>query len=394
MAEQNVTAIGDRATQIAAEITDVFLQAVTHRFRLVPPDARCSHFLCFRDQSLFVVNSLANRVPDSLLAIGALLSQTANQWSTLVPFDRCLKMSRKKLQRNTIIGFIASVILAVVKLLTGLLGRSSALVADAVESFADTLGSMLVWQALRLAAKPADEDHPYGYGKAEAVAALAVGGMLVVAALFIVVKAFQEIMIPHPPPAPWTLYVLVAVIIVKETLFRVVIRVADEFESDAAKADAWHHRSDAITSAAALVGVSIAVWGPTYFGIQGLVMADEAAAILASGVILITAARLIRPALHELLDATSHELAGRITSIAETVNGVRRVEKVLVRKSGAGYHLDMHLHVDPDLTIRVAHALAGKVKATLKSEITNLRTVLIHVEPFEPTGTSSEFLHH
>lgn len=303
-------------------------------------------------------------------------------------------MSRKTLQRNTIIGFVASLILAVVKLLAGLAGRSSALVADAVESFADTIGSMLVWQALRVAEKPADDDHPYGYGKAEAIAALAVGGMLVVAALYIVVKAFHEIVVPHQPPAPWTLFVLIGVIVVKETLFRVVIRFADEFESDAAKADAWHHRSDAITSAAALMGVSVAVWGPPIFGIQGLVMADEAAAILASGVILITAARLIRPSLQELLDAASHELAGRISLIAETVDGVRRVEKVLVRKSGSGFHLDMHLHVDPDLSIRVAHALAGKVKATLKAEITNLRTVLIHVEPCEPSGSPSKSLDH
>lgn len=292
-------------------------------------------------------------------------------------------MSLAKLQRNTILGFFASLILAIVKLVAGLVGRSSALVADAVESFADTIGSMFVWQALRVASKPADKDHPYGYGKAEAVASLAVGGLLVVAALFIVSEALHEIMIPHQPPAPWTLIVLIVVVAVKEILFRVVMKGADEFASDAAKADAWHHRSDAITSAAALVGVSIAILGPTVFGLPGLVVADEVAAILASGVILITAGHLIRPSLQELLDATSHELAGRIVAVAEKVDGVRMVEKVLVRKSGAGFHLDMHLHVDPDLTIRVAHALAGKVKATLRAEIPNLRGVLIHVEPFE-----------
>ena len=165
-------------------------------------------------------------------------------------------MSRQKLQKNTIIGFVASLLLSIVKLAAGVLGRSSALVADAVESFADTLGSMLVWQALRVASKPADEDHPYGYGKAEALASLGVGAMLVVAAFYIVVKAFHEIVIPHQPPEPWTLMVLVAIIAVKELLFRVVMKGANEYESDAARADAWHHRSDAITSAAALIGVS------------------------------------------------------------------------------------------------------------------------------------------
>lgn len=297
-------------------------------------------------------------------------------------------MSRQKLQTNTVIGFIASLLLSIVKLAAGVLGRSSALVADAVESFADTLGSMLVWQALRVASKPADEDHPYGYGKAEALASLGVGVMLVAAAFYIVVKAFHEIVVPHQPPEPWTLIVLVAIIAVKERLFRFVMKGANEYESDAARADAWHHRSDAITSSAALIGVTIAVWGPRLTGINGLVMADEAAAILASGVILITARHLIRPALSELLDATSHELAAQVISVAEKVDGVRLIEKVLVRKSGAGFHLDMHVQVDPDLSIRAAHSLGGKVKSTLRTKLPGLVTALIHVEPFEQNRSS------
>lgn len=292
-------------------------------------------------------------------------------------------MSRQQLQKNTIIGFVASLLLSIVKLAAGVLGKSSALVADAVESFADTLGSMLVWQALRVASKPADDDHPYGYGKAEALASLGVGMMLVVAAFYIVAKALHEIVIPHQPPSPWTLIVLVAIIGVKELLFRVVMKGANEYESDAARADAWHHRSDAITSTAALIGVSIAVWGPQLTGINGLVIADEAAAILASGVILITARHLIRPALRELLDATSHELAAKVIAVAEKVDGVCLIEKVLVRKSGSGFHLDMHVQVAPDLSIRAAHSLGGKVKATLRKELPGLMTALIHVEPFE-----------
>ena len=292
-------------------------------------------------------------------------------------------MSAAPLQRNTIVGLIASVALAGVKLAAGIWGRSSALIADAVESLADTVGSVLVWQALRVAAKPADRNHPYGYGKAEAVAALAVGGILVVAAVYIVIEAFHEIVTPHEAPAPWTLVVLLAVVAVKEILFRFVMKGADEFDSDAARADALHHRSDAITSAAAMIGVSIAVWGPEAFGIPGLVLADEAAAILASGVILITAIRLIRPSLSELLDAVAHDMVEKVASVASTIDGVRDVEKVFVRKSGSGYQVDMHLHVDPELTIRVAHALAGKVKATLLSELPNVAGVLIHVEPAE-----------
>lgn len=297
-------------------------------------------------------------------------------------------MSTSHLLRNTLMGLVASMLLAAIKLAAGVLGRSSALVADAVESLADTLGSILVWQALRVAAKPPDPRHPYGYGRAEALASLMVGLLLVAAALYIVVKAFYEIVVPHQPPAPWTLAVLATVVAVKEVLFRWVMRGASRFDSDAARADAWHHRSDAITSAAAFVGVTIAVWGPQWTGIQALVLADEAAAILASGIILITAIGMIRPALFELLDATSEEMAVDVRRIASAIEGVIEVEKVFVRKSGSGYHVDMHLHVDPESSIRVAHDLGGKVKAILKTELPKIVGVLIHIEPADTPDDS------
>lgn len=292
-------------------------------------------------------------------------------------------MTSNPLQRNTLIGLVASVVLSITKLLAGVFGRSTALVADAVESLADVIGSIFVWQALRVADRPPDDQHPYGYGKAEALSSIGVGLLLIGAAIFIVIKSFHEIVVPHAAPESWTLIVLLGVIVVKEVLFRLIIRGADELQSDAARADAWHHRSDAITSAAALIGVSVAVWGPGLFGIPNLVLADEAAAILASGVIIITAMRLIKPALRELLDAVSPDMVKSVTTIAQSIDGVKHVEKVWVRKSGMNYHVDMHLHVNPDLTIRVAHALSGKVKSILKAEIPNLRHVLIHIEPSE-----------
>lgn len=297
-------------------------------------------------------------------------------------------MPNSHLLLNTLLGLIASLFLAAIKLGAGVFGRSSALIADGVESLADTAGSILVWHALRVSARPPDQNHPYGYGKAEAVAAMAVGGMLVVAALYILAKAFYEILVPHEAPAAWTLVVLPIVVVIKETLFRVVLKGADQHNSDAARADAWHHRADAITSTAAFIGISIAVWGPGLTGIDALVMADEAAAILASGIILITAVGLIRPAVYELLDATSEEVVMEVERIASQVAGVELVEKVFVRKSGAGYHVDMHLHVDPELTVGVAHALAGKVKSVLSDEFPNLMGVLIHVEPAEESITA------
>ena len=299
-------------------------------------------------------------------------------------------MSQSTLQRNTVIGFFASIGLSLTKLAAGVWGQSSALIADAVESLADTVGSVLVWQALRVASQPPDQKHPYGYGKAEALASLGVGVLLVGAAIFIVVKSVHEILIPHEPPAAWTLLVLIGVVITKEVLFRFVMQGADQFDSDAARADAWHHRSDAITSIAALIGVTVAIWGPRWFGIPGLVFADEVAAILASGVILMSAWMLIRPALDELLDAVAHEMVEKVRAVASGVDGVREVEKVFVRKSGSGYHVDMHLHVDPEVSVRVAHALSGKVKAILKAEIPRLTSVLIHVEPQESSPHSTD----
>ena len=292
-------------------------------------------------------------------------------------------MSTAQLKRNTLVALLVSVLLAAGKLLAGIIGHSSALVADGVESLADTFGSIAIWQGFRVASRRPDADHPYGYGRAETLAALSVGALLVAAGMVIVIKAFQELLTPHDAPAAWTLIVLIGVIVAKELLFRFVLRGAEMFESDAARADAWHHRSDAITSTAAFIGVSIAIWGPGQFNAPKLVLADEAAAILASGIILFTAVRLVRPSLRELLDATSPELAEKIRATASEVEGVALVEKVHVRKSGRGYLADMHVHVAPEMPVREGHALSGKVKAVVRQRHPVVCHVLIHIEPDE-----------
>jgi cation diffusion facilitator family transporter len=289
----------------------------------------------------------------------------------------------RTLERNTLVGLVASIGLAVVKGVAGLLGHSSALVADAVESLADAIGSIVVWQGLRVARREPDSEHPYGYGKAEALAALSVGVLLIAAAVVIVAKATSEMVVAHSAPASWTLAVLVAVIVVKEGLFRFLLGGAELHDSDAARADAWHHRSDAITSAAAVVGVAIAIWGPAWTGVPKLVLADEVAALVASGIILVTAWRLVRPSLRELLDGSVHERIDEVRAVASSIDGVRLVEKLYVRKSGAAYHVDLHLHVDPSMSVHDAHALAGKVKAAIRARVPGVRHVLIHVEPAE-----------
>jgi cation diffusion facilitator family transporter len=282
--------------------------------------------------------------------------------------------------RLSIIGMFVNIALATVKLIAGLLGHSYALVADAVESMADIFGSVVVWGGLRIGAIPPDENHPYGHGKAEALAALIVAAMLIAAGLGIAVAAVREIITPHHAPAAFTLWVLVGVVVIKETLFRLGRRVHDESGSTAVLADAWHHRSDAITSLAAGIGISVAlIGGPAY------APADDVAALFASFIILFNALRLLRGPLHELLDVEQPELIEQARQIAAGISGVHAVEKTFARKSGAHYWVDMHVQVNPQMNVAEAHEIAHRVKDAIRAEMPRVRDVLIHIEPYQLT---------
>jgi len=289
-------------------------------------------------------------------------------------------MNHTRLQRSvraTALGLSTNVTLAVAKLLAGLFGNSYALIADAVESMADTISSVIVWRGVVIAEKPADKEHPYGHGKAEAIAAAAVSVMLLVAALLICEQSAKEIMAPRHAPAAYTLFVLLGVVFIKEGLFRFTGRVADEIESSAVRADAWHHRSDAITSAAAALGISIALVGG-----EGYESADDWAAIFAALIIAVNGLRLLRPALDELMDAAPKEdIVGLARTIALQVKGVRGVEKCFARKMGHEYWLDMHIEVDGDLTVAVAHELSHTVKDAIRARLPRVLDMAIHIEP-------------
>jgi cation diffusion facilitator family transporter len=279
--------------------------------------------------------------------------------------------------KTSVMGLVTNAGLATIKLLAGILGNSYALIADAVESMADIFASVVVWSGLRIASMPADKEHPYGHGKAEPLAAFIVALMLFAAGAGIAVQAVREILLPdHMPPASFTLIVLFVVITVKEGFFRMVHRVGMAMGSSAVKTDAWHHRSDAITSAAAAVGIGIAlVGGPKYAA------ADDWAALAASTVILYNAYRLIQPPLHELMDRVPMEIIDRVRSVAVNAPGVAGVEKIFARKSGMSYYVDMHMEVDPDISVRRAHALAHEVKALIRAAVPTVQDVLIHIEP-------------
>jgi cation diffusion facilitator family transporter len=277
-------------------------------------------------------------------------------------------------------GLLVNTGLALVKLVAGVVGHSYALIADAIESFADIFASLVVWRGLRVASRGADDRYPFGYGRAEPLAAAIVGALMMVAALGIAVQAVREVVTPHHAPASFTLAILVLVVAAKETLFRTVLRTAQATGSAAVGADAWHHRSDAITSAAAFVGISVALLGGP--GWEG---ADDVAALFAAGVILVNASRILRPAAAELMDrAPAADLLEAVTTAAQGVAGVRRTEKLRVRKVGTTYQVDLHVQADPVLSLRDAHVLSGMVKGAIRRAVPSVSDVLVHMEPFTP----------
>ena len=265
------------------------------------------------------------------------------------------------------------------KFAAGILGHSHALTADAVESTADIFSSVIVWRGLIVAAEPADPDHPYGHGKAEPLAAASVAIMLLLAALGIMARSAQGLLdLEHRErPRAFTLCVLIAVIAVKEFLFRFVSREAGSLESIALRSDAWHHRSDAITSLAAGLGIALAL-----FGGPRLAFADDAAAIVAGAIIAWNGWRLLRPALNELMDAApGSALISAIRTAAGAVPGVNAVEKCIVRKMGFQYFVDMHVEVDPRITVQQGHHIAHNVKNKVRSAVPSVCDVLVHIEP-------------
>lgn len=280
--------------------------------------------------------------------------------------------------RAAITGLLVNLVLVVVKLVSGVVGSSYVLVADAIESSTDVFGSLIVWWGLRITTRPADDDYPYGYGRAETLAAAVVSLMLLGSALSIAAAAVREIVTPHHAPAPFTLAVLVAVVAVKAVWSRRVSRVGHETRSMALRADAWHHRSDALTSAAAFLGIGVALWGG-----DGWEQADDWAALVAAAIIAVNGVLLLRPAVGDLMDRTPEGLPlGAITVAAEGVEGVLASEKLRVRRLGAEYYLDLHVQADPAMPLHAAHVLSGKVKGAIRAAVPGVAGVLIHMEPF------------
>jgi cation diffusion facilitator family transporter len=284
-------------------------------------------------------------------------------------------------RRMAMVGLVTSSLLAIGKLVAGIAGHSFALVADAVESLVDVAGSALVWSAMWYGGRPADAEHPFGHGKAEALAGLVVAMLVIAAGGWVALEAIAQIRTPHTAPAPFTLAVLVVVVVLKEALARAADRAARAAGgSSAGAADAWHHRSDAITSAFAFVGIAVALaggpaWAP----------ADDVAALLASGVIVFNGFRIAREPWHEILDRDCPDVAAEAARIARSIPGVLAIERCDARRSGRGHRVVMHLEVDGAMTVEASHRITGMAKTAIRLERPEIDTVLIHVEPHRQT---------
>jgi cation diffusion facilitator family transporter len=279
--------------------------------------------------------------------------------------------------RIALLGLVINVALASVKIVAGVVGHAYVLIADGIESALDVGGSIIIWGGLTVAARPPDRTHPYGHGKAEPIAALVVALCVLAAAIGLAIESVREILTPHHGPAPFTLGILVVVIVIKEILFRYVNRIGEDLESTAVQTDAWHHRSDALTSAAAFIGISVALVGGERWQ-----SADDWAALFACAVIAANGIRLARPAFYEIMDtAPSGKIVRSIRAVASSVPGVVEVEKCYARKMGLDYYVDLHVGVDGNISVHEGHEIAHRVKATIQQSDSRIADVLVHIEP-------------
>lgn len=281
--------------------------------------------------------------------------------------------------KTTYFSIAGNTILAAIKGLAGFFGNSYALLADAIESITDIFSSLLVLFGLKYANRPADKNHPYGHGRAEPLITFLVVGFLITSATIIAYESIKNIGTPHELPKAWTLLILIPLITWKEISFRLVMKKAKETNSTSLRADAWHHRSDAITSIAALIGISVAL----YFG-KGYETADDWAALFASGFILYNSYKIFRPALGEIMDEHLYDdLVADIRKVSLRVDGIVTTEKCFIRKTGMKYHVDLHAIVGANITVKQGHEIAHQLKDTLRNDIPQLGHVLIHIEPNE-----------
>lgn len=291
----------------------------------------------------------------------------------------------KQVIRAACIGLLLNIFLGAVKLIAGIMTGSFALVSDAVNSLGDVLTTIAVLLANVFAQKPPDSKHPYGHTKAEAVAGVNVSLVVLLSAIWLGVEAVRRIPDTHAVPPLWTLFIAAGNVLVKEGLYRYKSRVARQTNSSSMMANAWDHRADAFSALAVLLGLLVVNLGGTAF-----MWADEVAALLVVIAISYSAVKLFRDSASELMDAQADpELIARIRAVALQTPGVLGVETLWVRKSGLEYFVDMHVEVNPAISIREGHRISHSVRDLLLDGFAAVRDVLVHIEPHENVSDSS-----
>jgi cation diffusion facilitator family transporter len=280
-------------------------------------------------------------------------------------------------QRVAAAGMAVSGALALVKIITGWLGQSTSVVADGLESAGDVFASGLVLLGLTVAAKPADSDHPYGHGRAETLSGLAVGLILIAAGIGIAFHSLQKVADVHAPPATYVIWPLIGSIAVKSVLSAAKFHYGRKIQSAALVADAWNDYVDILSGSAALVAVGLTLYDPRRF-----LAADHYGGFAVGLIVIFTGLRVTRDTGLQLMDTMpDRERMDAIRRVALRVPGVRGVEKCYARKTGFKYHVDLHLEVDPEITVRASHDIATNVRIKIKETLDWVADVLVHVEP-------------
>lgn len=288
-----------------------------------------------------------------------------------------LNESYRTARRVTIAGIAVSAILACSNIVIGFLTHSTSVVATGFEFAGDVFASGIVLIGMGVAARPADENHPYGHGRFETLSAFVVGVILAAAGVMICYQSVQAVGATHPPPGLGAAAALVAAIVLRAIMSSVKFRVGRRLRSSALIADAWNDAVDILSALAALTAVALATYDPARF-----LSADHYGGVVVGIVVVITGIRVLRDASLELVDTMpSPELTAEILGVAQSVTGVQGIDKVFARKTGLQYHIDLHIEVDPAQTVAESHAIGGHVRATLRRELPWVADVLVHVEP-------------
>lgn len=293
-----------------------------------------------------------------------------------------IEQSYRTARRLSLLSLAVSGVLAASNILAGWLANSTSVVATGFEFAGDMLAASIVLIGMGIAARPADEDHPYGHGRLETLSAFIVGMILVAGGTMISYTSLQGIGTRHDPPGMAAVVALIFAIIVRGVMSTVKFRVGRRLRSAALVADAWNDAVDILSALAALTAVGLAAYDPGRF-----LVADHYGGFIVGLVVVVTGLRVAWDASLDLADTMPPaELTEEIHRVARSVAGVEGIDKVFARKTGLQYHIDLHVEVDPDLTVAASHAIGGHVRSKLRTELPWVADVLVHVEPARRAG--------